>query len=711
MTDSAELAGLIEPLARHFFGEPNRQQSSKIELRFGSHGSKSIDLKKGTWFDHEDGLGGGVLDLIERMTGLHGQERFEWLESNGFLAPRAAKYDPPPPRNKIEKIYNYRDENGHILFQVVRLHPKTFRQRRPDPDLPHEWRWNVQGIRQAPYRLPEVLEAIKAQRVVYVVEGEKDVDRLWEIGVPATTNAGGAGKWRADFTPYFAGADVVVIPDNDPQKHSPTTGEPEFHADGRPKLPGQDHARAVCNFLAGAAKRVRYLDLAQHWEAPEKGDVSDWLDGGGSAEALAALAERAPQWLRVASSRGRERRREPPVERPPWYAELRRDDRGHVFSDLRNVLIALRAAPELAEAFRFDELAQRPVLARAVPPAPGGALALPPPRPVDEEDVGRTQEWLQHSGLPRVGRETVDQAIDLRARERRFHPLREWLERLEWDGQPRLSGWLHSYLGTPDDEYHRQIGGMFLIAMVARIFEPGCQSDYMLVLEGPQGEEKSRLCRALAGEYFGDHMPPIDDDPVRLSMYLRGKWLVEIAELSAFSKADAAALKSFISRRIEEYTPKYARTQVIEPRQCLFIGTTNDDDYVKDDSGGRRYWPVKVVAVDLAGFIEVREQLFAEAMAAYQEGKPCWPDKQFEAQFIAPKQEERQFEDAWAEKINDIIASLRHITIAQVGSLMGIEATRFGPAEQRRVAAILRKAKWKRERDPETRRMVWKPAV
>ena len=138
MSDEAEFRTIIEPLARHFFGEPNQRLSSKTELRFGTHGSMSIDVGKGTFYDHEIGSGGGVLDLLERMTGLHGQERFDWLEHNGFLSPRAARYD-PPPRNRIEKIYDYREEGGHILFQVVRLYPKTFRQRRPDPDLPDEW--------------------------------------------------------------------------------------------------------------------------------------------------------------------------------------------------------------------------------------------------------------------------------------------------------------------------------------------------------------------------------------------------------------------------------------------------------------------------------------------------------------------------------------------------------------------------------------------
>jgi hypothetical protein len=286
----ADLIAILEPLARHFFGEPNYAMSSKIELRFGSRGSLSIDLAKGVWHDHEDGKGGGVLDLIERHTGHQGADCIRWLEDNGFLK-RCTK-----PR--IVKTYDYQDENGTLLFQVVRLEPKNFRQRRPDPAKPGEWIWSVKGVRQVPYRLPDVLEAIALGKAIFLPEGEKDVDRLWALGIPATCNAGGAGKWRPELSAFFTGTDVVPIPDNDPQKCNPHTGEPQFHPDGRPVFPGQDHAQAVATALARVAARVRLLDLKQFWrDMPLKGDLSDWLDrGGGSPKALYALVDRLPTW-------------------------------------------------------------------------------------------------------------------------------------------------------------------------------------------------------------------------------------------------------------------------------------------------------------------------------------------------------------------------------------------------------------------------------
>jgi predicted P-loop ATPase len=340
---------------------------------------------------------------------------------------------------------------------------------------------------------------------------------------------------------------------------------------------------------------VRRLILKEHW--PEIGpgdDVSDWLALGHTAEELLALVERArdyddgppppppPIGKKPPSP-------PPPGERPPWFDALRRDERGRVFPDLRNVLIALRAELRTRDAFHFDEMAQDPLVVSPPPLAPGAKPSPPPPHSLADDDVTRLQEWLQHVGMPRIGREIVGQAIEAMAREHRFHPLRDELDRLAdgWDGAPRLATWLHVCLGTPNDEYHRLAGTMFLISMVARIYEPGCKADYMLVLEGDQGVLKSTVCRVLAGEaYFSDSLPSIDGDQVRLSMHPKGKWLVEVAELASVLRADPEGVKQYLSKQVEKYTPKYGRREVEEPRQCVHIGTTNEDDWIREVGAG-----------------------------------------------------------------------------------------------------------------------------
>jgi predicted P-loop ATPase len=265
--------------------------------------------------------------------------------------------------------------------------------------------------------------------------------------------------------------------------------------------------------------------------------------------------------------------------------------------------------------------------------------------------------------------------------------------------KPRVDRWLSYYLGAEPSPYVARIGQMFLIAMVARVTEPGCKADYMLVLEGEQGIGKSRACAVLAGPWFSDSMPDITSDK-DASQHLRGKWLIEVAELSATRRAESEALKAFISRNVERYRPSYGRKEVIEPRQCVFVGTTNQSAYLKDDTGARRFWPVKVGVVDTDALSHDRDQLFAEAAHLYLEEANWWPDDGFEIEHIKPQQENRFEVDAWHQAVAAHIASLSRVRVTDVArDVLGLEIGRIGTAEQRRVASILTTLGWKPGRD------------
>lgn len=259
MTD---LAKLMPTIAKHFWGEPNKRHTTQKELRWGANGGRSVDLAKGTWFDHEAKEGGGVIDFLKRE-GI--TDPSQWLRDNGFD-------DEPLPRRrgKIVATYDYTDEFGKLLFQAVRFEPKNFSQRRPDGK--GGWIWNLQGITPVLYRLPELEEALAHERPICIVEGEKDVERLRTHGFAATCNPMGAGKWRDEYAQRLSGADVIIIPDNDKA--------------------GRDHGEEVARSLH-AAKRVRWLVLPG---LGEKGDASDWFAAGGDREALDELIAAAPDW-------------------------------------------------------------------------------------------------------------------------------------------------------------------------------------------------------------------------------------------------------------------------------------------------------------------------------------------------------------------------------------------------------------------------------
>lgn len=259
----------IVEVAIELWGDINKKMSHGSEVRFGSYGSKSVDKDKGVWTDHETNESGGFVDLC----------KIAYPEANGHLADFLEKrfgMDKDPAfikkdRNTIT-TYDYIGDHGVLVYQVVRTDfadgKKTFRQQRPDGQ--GGWVSSIKGIERIPYNLPEILH--HAKRWVWVVEGEKCVERLRDLGIVATTNNGGSGNWGDEHSKWLTDRQVIVVPDNDEA--------------------GRKHGAKVVNSLLSVAKEVRLLDLSA--ELQEKGDIVDWLDLGKTKQQLASLVKGAP---------------------------------------------------------------------------------------------------------------------------------------------------------------------------------------------------------------------------------------------------------------------------------------------------------------------------------------------------------------------------------------------------------------------------------
>ncbi|WP_237081182.1 virulence-associated E family protein [Myxococcus xanthus] len=209
------------------------------------------------------------------------------------------------------------------------------------------------------------------------------------------------------------------------------------------------------------------------------------------------------------------------------------------------------------------------------------------------------------------------------AKRNSYDPVADYLAGLVWDGKPQLDELLVTYFGARGEPgYLRAVGAKFAISAGARALRPGCKVDTVLILEGPQGLRKSTAFRILGGQYFSD--APIDVTNKDSAMLASQFWFIELAELSTFRKSEDQALKAFISRTDDTYRPPYGRANVKSPRRCVFVGTTNDDDYLRDPTGHRRFWPVKCSGIEVDALARDRDQIWAEAVVRFHQGEEWW---------------------------------------------------------------------------------------
>ena len=380
-----------------------------------------------------------------------------------------------------------------------------------------------------------------------------------------------------------------------------------------------------------------------------------------------------------------------------WEADLDMDSNGIVKGGLKNCNIILKEQPHIKGKLRFNDFLKRPCITGDVPFLPRISIGDGEWKELDKDALSQLRSWLAMDQAE-FGRDCLNDAIVTVALNDVFNPLTEILDGClkSWDKKPRLDNWLFDLCeadkGSAEyEEYVRQASSKWMISAVARAYEAGCKVDTMLILEGIQGAGKSSFLRELSFGYFLELITDISKGKDVVDKML-GKWIIEMPELKALS-GDREANKAFLTQQIDHERLSYDPRSSCFPRRCVFIGTTNESEYLRDDTGERRYWPVKVGKCDIKGLKAVLFQLWGEAVSRYQSGEKWW----FEDESVINASQDIQNSKSTGDDMENELSNFLELITEDFKSLdvwkdvfHGKEEG-FIPAVQMRIAKMLKK--------------------
>jgi hypothetical protein len=623
----------------------------------------------------------------------------------------------------IEHVAEYR-HGGDLMGYVVRFRksdggkdpiPRTWC--RSDRDGTLKWHWKTWD-EPRPLYLPG--HALPDGRTVVLVEGEKKGDTLQallDLGAPDTycvaSWPGGCKAWKKADWSLLAGCSVILWPDCDSKREPLTNAEKKANPDSaaqlvmqqaKPFIPYEKQGGVAAMLGIGAHLRDAHACYVQMLVVPPPGMVADGWDCGDAintdgwdfdrvlaffaqAHMLRADADKTPTPSSGAAAGGSGGGTSGGGDEPPGgknfdpLADAGHDDdafqehldflcdqlkcKPYELGVNRKLLIAaLRKAPALVDCLGFNELTGAP---STMVPWPWRKEAGPM---ADSDDL-RLGDWLcSEYKLKAASRAALAEAIDTVADGRPFHPIRDMLRSVVWDGKPRLERWLMHVLGvdpksldTPPAgvpkgrrRYLELMGKYFLMGLVARVMQPGVKFDYSPVFEGVTGVGKSTLVKELVGaDFFSDTHFDIGNGKDGMEQ-LEGLWAYELSEMTAFKRADSEQVKQFFSSTVDRYRGAYGRFVQNHPRQCVIFCTTNKRQYLYDLTGNRRFWPVWIdQQIKIEWLRKWRVQLFAEAYAAYTAGDRFYPTREEEVAFFYPEQELRLVETTVQARLYELL--------------------------------------------------------
>jgi len=576
---------------------------------------------------------------------------------------------------------------------------------------------------------------------VRLVEGEKCAqaahDMLGDQFDFVSWPGGSKAVDKVDWS-WLAGLDVTAWADADAKRVRLSKAEEAAGVDplSKPFLPlekqgGYMAMAAILTRLKtehGCTVRLCPMQDPAVQTVPDGWDVADAIAEGWTAEQVQAHFDAAQPFVprdgAMAEDIGHARAKSAPAPATAgaglgfdplaWRVHLICNNKGEIRPVRENLVLALDGIPSQgispAEGalgtIAYNEFTNDVMKPRATPwGTPDGVWTE-----VDELKMG---EWLvrQHR-LPSMPRSTLEEAVRMVAYNRRYHPVRDYLTGLKWDGVKRLHTWL-ARCCLVDDEwdiandplhaYLARVGTWFLQGMCARVMQPGVKFDYMLILEGAQGIRKSTLFRVLAGDWFADTGLNLGDKDSY--QQLQGRWLYEFSELDSFGKTETTKVKAFIASSADYFRASFDRRAREYPRQLCFGGTTNEHHYLTDPTGNRRMWVVRVTrdVIDIDWLVANRDQLFAEAMQRFADGRRMYPTPEEEREFFSPQQGEREVENAIQSAITKYLYNdagdgvlVNEISLVDLLGKIGIGIEKLGPGRfhEKQAASALRRLGW-----------------
>lgn len=690
--------------------------------------SLSINSVTGKWSDFAGGQKGGDLtSLYAAAHGISQGEAFKQLSGTVQQNPVPVQQKPQKPDREIiipvpddapgclcihrdwgepSKIWDYRDAQKKLLGYVARYDPPGKKKQivpwtftRSGKGKPF-W-FPIHWTEPRPlYGLDEL--ASWGDAAVMIVEGEKSADAARKIianqaGYVVVTWPGGSNGWRkADFTVLHKRRKILLWPDADEA--------------------GERCMWEIAHMLYAHCPEVKILNTNGQ---PDGWDAADALEEGWDWERLkqwakerAVLidAERQPAPTAIVAAPmpvdtddqvlAREIMDRPKTIVGRWQGwgldNANNSSGGIPWSDLQNAVRVLEVDPLIRGKIWYDEFLQRMLTGK------------PPREWRDVDDIDMTLYFQREIGLKKISTGLVSDAVQQVAFRNIRNCARDWFDSLAWDGEDRIDLFFEEIFGAVRSAYTMAAGRNFWLSMIARIYQPGSQVDNMIVLEGKQGIGKSRALRIIGGDWFTEQHESASN-PKAFAEILQGKMLVEISEMDSFNRAEVTRVKAIVTNTQDRYRDSYGRKAEDHKRQCIFVGTTNKDDWNKDETGARRFWPIACTNVDVDQITQYRAQYFAEAVHRYKRGESWW---QMPEEETISEQRKRFDSDSWSDPISEFLGLKQDVTVTEIlTECLQKKIGDVGRADQMRVAACLRAIGWqgKNERFGRSIRKVWRP--